>query len=194
MAHADWLTRRRAQSPFSAQTLPAICSSPPAAHNAQARLRFFKLLKVMRVLVGTISLLRLTSFLHLPGGGGLPHKSRDRLNRRSLRQAPCPGPCWARQRATGSPPPQYIGKSCFTVFRPLVLPELTLQSFGHLMQKTDSSEKTLMLGKIEGRRRRGQQRMRWLDGITNSMDVSEQAPGDGRSSSPWGHKQLDMTE
>ena len=62
--------------------------------------------------------------------------------------------------------------SCFTVFRPLVLPELTLQSFGHLMQKTDSSEKTLMLGKIEGRRRRGQQRMRWLDDITNSMDMS----------------------
>ena len=46
-----------------------------------------------------------------------------------------------------------------------------LQSFGHLM-RTDASEKTLMLGKIEGRRRRGQQRMRWLDGITDSMDMS----------------------
>ena len=46
-----------------------------------------------------------------------------------------------------------------------------LQYFGHLMQRTDSSEKTLMLGKIEGRRRRGQQRMRWLDGITDSVDV-----------------------
>ena len=50
--------------------------------------------------------------------------------------------------------------------------ELNLQYFGHLMQKTDSLEKTLMLGKIEGRRRRGQQKMRWLDGITESMDMS----------------------
>ena len=48
---------------------------------------------------------------------------------------------------------------------------LKLQYFGHLMRRADSFEKTLMLGKIEGRRRRGQQRMRWLDGITNSMDV-----------------------
>ena len=50
--------------------------------------------------------------------------------------------------------------------------KLKLQYFGHLMQRTDSFEKTLMLGKIEGRRRRGRQRMRRLDGITNSMDVS----------------------
>ena len=49
---------------------------------------------------------------------------------------------------------------------------LTLKSLGHLMQRTDSLEKTLMLGKIEGRRRRGQQRMRWLDGISDSMDMS----------------------
>ena len=49
--------------------------------------------------------------------------------------------------------------------------KLKLQYFGHLMQRADSFEKTLMLGRIEGRRRRGRQRMRWLDGITNSMDM-----------------------
>ena len=49
---------------------------------------------------------------------------------------------------------------------------LKLQHFGHLVQRTDSLEKTLMLGKIEGKRRRGRQRMRWLDGITDSMDMS----------------------
>ena len=52
------------------------------------------------------------------------------------------------------------------------MPKLKLQYFGHLMQSVDSLEKTLMLGGIRGRRRRGQQRMRWLDGITDSMDVS----------------------
>ena len=71
--------------------------------------------------------------------------------------------------------------------------KLKLQNFGHLMQRTDSFEKTLMLGKIEGRRRRGRQRMRWLDGITNSMGV-----GDGLESlvccTPWDHKELIMTE
>ena len=50
--------------------------------------------------------------------------------------------------------------------------KLKLQYFGHLMRRTDSLEKTLMLGKIEGKRRRGRQRMRWLDGITDSMDLS----------------------
>ena len=52
------------------------------------------------------------------------------------------------------------------------MPKLKLQYFGHLMRRTDSLEKTLMLGKIEGRRRRRQQRMKWLDGITDSMDMS----------------------
>ena len=74
------------------------------------------------------------------------------------------------------------------------------QYFGPLMRSASSLEKTLMLGNIEGRRRRGQQRMRWLDGITDSMDEFEQAPGvgDGQGSlvccSPWGCKELDMTE
>ena len=78
--------------------------------------------------------------------------------------------------------------------------KLQIQYFGLLLRRTDSFEKTLMVGKIEGRRRRGQQRMRCLDGITNSMDIFEQAPGagDGQGSlaccSLWGHKELDMTE
>ena len=70
--------------------------------------------------------------------------------------------------------------------------KLKLQHFGYLIQRADSFEKTLMLGKIEGRRRRGQQRLRWLDGITDSMDIDfEQAlgVGDGQGSleccGPW---------
>ena len=54
----------------------------------------------------------------------------------------------------------------------MLMLKLKLQYFGHLMQRADSLEKTLILGKIEGRRRRGQQRMRWLDGITDSVDMS----------------------
>ena len=78
--------------------------------------------------------------------------------------------------------------------------KLKLQNFGHLMQRTDSFEKTLMLGKIEGERRRGWWRMRWLDGITNSMDMSLSKVqelvmdrGGLACCSPWGRKELDMT-
>ena len=80
--------------------------------------------------------------------------------------------------------------------------KLKLQYFGHLIRRTDSFEKTLMLGKIEGRRRRGRQRMRWLDVITNLMDVSlsklRELIGDGQGGlaccNSWCHKELDMTE
>ena len=78
--------------------------------------------------------------------------------------------------------------------------KLKLQYFGHLMWRADSLEKILMLGKIEGRRRRGQQRRRWLAGITNITDAFEQAPrvGDGQGGlgccSPWSHKESHMTE
>ena len=79
--------------------------------------------------------------------------------------------------------------------------KLKLQYFGHLMWRTDSLEKTLMLGKTEGRRRRGRQRMRWLDGITSSTYIEfEQAPGVGDvpgslvCCSSWRHKVSDMNE
>ena len=81
-----------------------------------------------------------------------------------------------------------------------LMPRLKLKYFGHLMRRVDSLEKTLMLGGIGGRRRRGRQRMRWLDGITDSICESELTLGvsDGQGGltccDSWGGKESDMTE
>ena len=87
------------------------------------------------------------------------------------------------------------------VFIGRLMLKLKLQHFGHLMQRADSFEKTPMLGKIEGRRRRGQQRMRWLDDITNSMDMGLgrlRGVGDGQVGlaccDSWDCKESDTTE
>ena len=78
--------------------------------------------------------------------------------------------------------------------------KLKLQYSGYQRQTADSLKKTLMLGKIEGRRKSWRQRMRWLDGTTNSMGVFEQTPGDSEGQGslvycrPWGRKESDMTE
>ena len=76
--------------------------------------------------------------------------------------------------------------------------KLKLQYFGHLIRRTESLEKTLMLGKIKGRRRRGQQRMRWLDGTNGHRFGWTPEGGDGRGGlvccGSWGHKELGMTE
>ena len=73
--------------------------------------------------------------------------------------------------------------------------KLKLQYFGHLIRRTNSLEKTLMLGKTEGKRRSGQQRMRWLDSITDSMDMRDrEGQGSLVCCSSWGHKESDTTE
>ena len=86
------------------------------------------------------------------------------------------------------------------IFIGRTMTKLRLQYFGHLMQRTDSLEKTLMLGKIEGKRRKGRQRMRWLDGITNSMDMNlskiwktVKDQGSRACCSPWGRRESDTT-
>ena len=94
-----------------------------------------------------------------------------------------------------------LSRSVLYNFLWLYVLSLKFQYFGHLMYRDDLLEKTLILGEIEGRRRRGQQKMSWLDGITDSMDMSlsklqEIVVGQGClvCCSPWGHKESDITE
>ena len=95
----------------------------------------------------------------------LEARPRQILVLREGQSAPERGPANSSSMLTGAEPDSMILSSDFP-------PRGMLQHFGHLMRRTDSSEKTLMLGKTEGRRRRGRQRMKWLDGITDSMDMS----------------------
>ena len=102
---------------------------------------------------------------------------------------------WTARRSTQSIPkeinPEYSLEG--------LMLKLELQYFGHLMQRADSLEKTLMLGKSKGKRRRGQQRMRWLDGIIDLMNINLSKLGDSEGQGslachrPWGGKKLDTT-
>ena len=108
--------------------------------------------------------------------------------------------CWRRLLRVS-----WIARSCQPILKEINLeyslegPLLKLQYSGHLMQRANSLETTLMLGRIEGMRRRGQQRMRWLDGITNTMDELGQTLGNSERQrslvccSPWGCKESETT-